>query len=835
MRQTIKRTAEKITVAATARRRVNLSSSLNRSKERLSEAKTMKGMGQSNGFLDKIILSCLVIIFSVCPLFFVGLVAQGIDFEKMILFYFLVLIGSIACIANGITKGELQFRRTIFDWPILGLVITAIISTVSSIGLKDSLLGTYGSFSKSLTALLVFILFYYLLVNNVDAKRIKTLFWSLILSSSVITVYSLAQLFGIFILPFEFTRFTNFNPIGSASSLSMFLVISIPLLIIGINQLKGAGRVVARVSLSIILLLNLIILSALKGFTFWPIIIIGIVIIVGFAFSGKLQIERSNLFMILGIFIISTIFLVDNTYFKDTSNEESRFIPDNVFQLNIPIEVGLSRSASWEITKSSLKERPMFGSGPSTFYYSFNKYKGSGLNQTNLWNVSFDNATGLFFESLITLGVVGTLVILVLLVIGAVLSFLSLITSRDEENKSVLLGLFTSFVFIFVFSFLFSFNPPLIIYSVLISFLCFSSAVVLSEKKLQVFNLTFKSKERYKLVSAFLLIFVVIVALIILGFKMYLADVYAKKSVEASNIDDKISKLEKATKLGWSQDSYYVGLSNYYSLLFNQSASQGDKDAAQNSLVKAIELGEKALDIAPNKSKNVQTLALLYESFYLYDKSALEKAENQYKKVIKLEPSNPTPYLRLGLIRMAQANSETESEEKIYYIEEAIKQYDEALNRKNNLTDAYQGKSIAYENLGDIDQAIQNLAQASTIDPNNAVYRFELGRLYFNKGIAQSNVPQDTSGYTEQELNILQIRRSRGLIEPNNDLKAAEQLFLSVLLENQKHANARYSLSLLYQKIGDFEKASIMVKSLLDLLEDETQKESIKKQFPGLY
>ena len=828
MRQPIKRTTAKKTVAAPARRRIISSAS-----SRIDVAQKPE---QSKGFLDRIISFCLIAIFAICPLFFIGSASQGIGFEKMILFYFLVLIGSVAYIAKGIIEGELKFKRTIFDWPILGLIITATVSTIASVGVKDSLLGAYGSFSKSLTALIIFILFYYLLVNNVNAQRIKTLFWSLIVSSSVITVYSLLQLFGFFILPFlDFTKFTNFNPIGSASNLSMFLVISTPLLFIGINQLGYAKKIVARTSLSIVLLLNIVTLIALKGFTFWPMIIVGAIVIVGFSFYGKLQIERSNLFIVLGVLLISSIFFVDNVYFKDIEADKSRFIPDNIFQLNVPVEVGLSRSASWDIAKSSLKERPVFGSGPSTFYYSFNKYKDIGLNKTSLWNISFDNTTGLFFESLVVLGVVGTLVIFVLLVIGTVLSFTSLLVLKDEENTSILLGLFTSFISIFVFSFIFSLNPASIIYAVLISFLCFSGALVFNEKELQVIKLTFQSKERYKLIAAFLVVCVVIITLIVLGCKMYFADVYAKKSIDASNIDDKITSLEKATKLGWYQDSYYIGLSNYYTLLFNQSAAKGDKDGAQSNLLKAIKLGEKAVGIAPNKSKNIQSLALLYESFYLYDRGALEKAESQYKKIIVLEPSNPTPYLRLGLIRMAQANSETEVEEKKYYINEAIKQYDEALKRKDNLTDVYQGKSIAYENLGDIDQAIQNLAQASTINPDNAVYRFELARLYFNKGIALSNVPQDTSGYTNEELRILQIRQSRGLIEPNNELKSAEQLFLSVLLENQKHANARYSLALLYQKIGDFEKAAIMVKSLLDILEDQSQIEAIKNQFPGLY
>ena len=69
----------------------------------------------------------------------------------------------------------------------------------------------------------------------------------------------------------------------------------------------------------------------------------------------------------------------------------------------------------------------------------------------------------------------------------------------------------------------------------------------------------------------------------------------------------------------------------------------------------------------------------------------------------------------------------------------------------------------------------------------------------------------------------------------NESLKTAEQLFLSVLLKNQNHPNARYSLALLYKNTGDTQKAKVMVQSLLKIITDEAQKEAIKKQFPGLY
>jgi regulator of sirC expression with transglutaminase-like and TPR domain len=63
----------------------------------------------------------------------------------------------------------------------------------------------------------------------------------------------------------------------------------------------------------------------------------------------------------------------------------------------------------------------------------------------------------------------------------------------------------------------------------------------------------------------------------------------------------------------------------------------------------------------------------------------------------------------------------------------------------------------------------------------------------------------------------------------------AEQVFLSILQIMPNHANALYSLALLYQNIDETENAKAAVGALLNLIEDEETEEAIKKQFPGLY
>ena len=134
----------------------------------------LKNISSAKAF-DFIIGGILVLIFFLCPLFFTGLVAQTIGFEKITLFYFLVLLGVVAWVTKGVVSGELHFKRTPLDIPILALLITFIISTILSVSPRISLIGSYGNAPKSLAAVIIYILFYYLLVNNLNLKRIKLL------------------------------------------------------------------------------------------------------------------------------------------------------------------------------------------------------------------------------------------------------------------------------------------------------------------------------------------------------------------------------------------------------------------------------------------------------------------------------------------------------------------------------------------------------------------------------------------------------------------------------------------------------------------------------------
>ena len=737
----------------------------------------------------------------------------------------------------------MELKRTPLDWPILILLAVYAAATFLSVGQKDSLIGNYGDLTKSLAAVMTFSLFYYLVVNNINLKRIKIIFWSLLCSASLVIAFSLAQLLGFFILPFPFTHNVSFNPLGSLSGLSMFVITCLPILVVMAAQMKEVHPNLNKVFsgfLKFIIILaifsGLAILALLNGFTFWLGAIVGIVIILMFFLSKIIPISNNNLVIPLAVFLCLIILLVLGNF--------------NIMNSNLPAEVSLSRSASWGIAKNSLKTNPIFGSGPATFFYDFSKFRGADFNNSPLWNARFNSASGILFELSATVGVVGAITFVIIGLIVLSICFLALIKVVEKEIHPLLLALFSGFAVIIILALLFPLNNALTLWAVLLSVLTVSTAVKVYPEKFKSLILSFRSSPKYALALAalFLCVSAGVVVLFTLGVKMYLADFYAKKAVAATEINSQIAQLKKAVSLFPYEDSYYLGLANGYMTLANQEAGGGkDQTKIESNLGQAVELGKKAIDISPNKAENNESLALIYENASFYTRGALEWAQNLYVKVAELEPDSPTPALRSALVNMAQSNAQADKTEKEYYLNEAIKKYDEAIAKKSDLSSAFYGKAVAYEKLANNSEAIEQLKKAVAISADNIDYHFELGRLYFNRGVSQFDISQNaTRELTAEEavnkdaasgeLSVDSGQPTGAAVKRNDDLNMAEQAFFSVYQLNPKHANALYSLALLYQKVGENDKARVAVAALLPIIANDAQAvQAVQQQFPGLY
>ena len=103
-------------------------------------------------------------------------------------------------------------------------------------------------------------------------------------------------------------------------------------------------------------------------------------------------------------------------------------------------------------------------------------------------------------------------------------------------------------------------------------------------------------------------------------------------------------------------------------------------------------------------------------------KNKLKEAENEYKKMLELDPQNPDFLIKLGNIHKIR------------------KRWDEALLNYNNALKLNPNKEEALQNIGyiqllnkNIDNGIENLKKALSLKPDNPVTHSYLGLAYIKK------------------------------------------------------------------------------------------------------
>lgn len=153
----------------------------------------------------------------------------------------------------------------------------------------------------------------------------------------------------------------------------------------------------------------------------------------------------------------------------------------------------------------------------------------------------------------------------------------------------------------------------------------------------------------------------------------------------------------------------------------------GEAYAAAGQPQKAIEQFNAALKIDPKHTGAYTDLGVLAQGQKRYD-----EARGYYKKVIELTDTSEmsgtsdrreTAYYNLGRLEFDDKNYDT-----------AVGDFKAALRIKDDASDTYFYLASALHELGQDDDAINNLAIALKFDPSFAQAHYALGKLYLAKG-----------------------------------------------------------------------------------------------------
>jgi tetratricopeptide (TPR) repeat protein len=747
-------------------------------------------------FFDGVAVISLVALFFGFPLFFTGMTLQGVGFEKQMYFYFWLLIGLIAWVAKGVILGEMKIRRTPLDLPIFIFLGAYVASLFFSVDRWHSFWGSFGDPSRGLLSVFALILAYYFIFSHFTPRRLGWMLGGLLVSSFVALSWVFLVSLGVHFLPASWEALVPLTPMGTIGSSTLFFGMTLPLFIVAISRLQTSGAnpfvKVAGTVLSLIgLAFALFVFLAAYDYVSWWAVLIGFGFFLVYVLAKIVQPSEKWVWLPMLVLVLLLAFFMIGR--------------NGLARVNFPVEATPNLKLSWQIAKESLKENFLVGSGPASYGYAFSRYYPTEYNLQPLFTFRFYQGSGVIFESLPTIGVLGTFVLVVL-----ILSFLSiglyLLSQGRENNKLYSLGLWSATLMAVIGGMIVPVNASLLIFAVLLAALALATLMWESRSEESYLQLSLKSSPKFALALAF--IFIVVSAGVAFTFafmgKAFWADVAAAKAMRQPLGQESINTMARSIQYMDKESRYYTSLGQMYMAVANQEIAKPEQerklDIVKNSVETANRLLTTAKGKAPNDVATQEIAAQAYENAAVLagnDAKILEQTQKEYGRASELEPNNPVFYLKLGQIKRALANGQKASDQQAA-LEDAKKLFETALEKKADFSAAYLNLGLVKEALKDNDGAISDLEKAAQLDRRDIESRYNLARLY----------------------------RVRG---GDSDLKLAEALLKDVLTVNDKAVNFHLNLGLVYEKMGKKDDAIASYQKVVDLLEGDNLAEARKQ------
>lgn len=732
-----------------------------------------------------------VLVFGV-TLFFTGLTVQGAVFDRYMFFVILSLCVFVFWVVGGVSAGKLELRRTPIDIPLLVFLGVYGIALVFSKDIWHSFAGSFTDPSRGFIVVTAAVLLYFVVVSTQTTRSLSRLTGLFVSGLGVFAVWSAIALSGIFQGKSGILAFLGAVPIDDFFSLNILLTVTLPIVVAFVLRIASDTTTKARVPKMIagffVIAAYLYGIGALFLSVTLLALFVGMGIFISYISGDIVRVAKQWIWLPLALFLVVPIlfFLGQGVVAKNG--------------LQLPQSVLPGVGISWEVLTNTMKQRFLSGTGPATYGYAFSHFFPTSLNATSEFSKRLSYPPNFFFETVVTAGILGGVVFLVLL--GFALSVaIYLLTQRRGASSVLSLGFWVSFLVLVIVGFFYGISGSVVFPALLLSIL--GMALLLSESGVQPRYVTFslRAAPQYALASTLLLLVACIGALALfatLG-KMYAADIYAGRAVQeqAGDVKAGIANADKAIGLNGHEGQYFILRGQMFYKLATEALSkvnQDDKSDKNSESIQQAQLlaGEAIRNLAQGRNLlpgNIfaqEALAQTLESLgYMQD------AYDAYDGAVSIEPKNPMYPVNKARIRIMQAEGK-EGKEKDDMYAEADRFIGEALVLKANYGEAWYQKALLLEGKKDLDGSVDTAKKAleATRDTRTG---FLLARLY-------------------QERN------------KDGDAKNAEGILNAILGVNDKEVNAQLSLAGLYERTGRTKEAIERYTKVRDLLPKESNK-----------
>lgn len=392
------------------------------------------------------------------PLFFTWSNQELFEFNKMVLVYggavLICLVWAIRCLMTG----KFIWRKTWLDIPLALFFLSQLVSTIFSIHLPTSLWGYYTRFNGGLMSFVAYTALFYALVSNFEPEDLWRFLKPNFAVICLVGFWAILEHFGHSIScilingHFDTSCWVQdvqtrvFASFGQPNWLAVFLVSWLGIIVVWLEEIwrnrphwprffnsESGTKIILMIGLGIDLG-ALIFTKSRSGLLAAG--GAGLILLIGWSYQVWRGQIKTYLQILGGVIIIclgGAIFGLNHYYGqKETSLRDS--LPTSIAG---GTESGEIRQIVWAGAIKTWQRRPLIGSGPETFAYSYYQDRLMAHNLTSEWDYLYNKAHNEFLNYLATTGIFGLGAYVILLGSSVFLSGMIVVKIKNASAKKM--------------------------------------------------------------------------------------------------------------------------------------------------------------------------------------------------------------------------------------------------------------------------------------------------------------------------------------------------------------------------------------------------------------
>ncbi len=745
--------------------------------------------GLQNRFLsDGVIAALLVALTFLLPIFFIPSQSISVEFAKIILVSFVVILGTIAWAGMSLREGHASVPKSLVLFFGFLILVNFIASAIASPTPYLSFVGIAGEIGTVSSILTLFLLMYLSSFAFRTRDRVLYILTAVLASSVILGVYHLVRyVFGP-IMGFGIFTTDVSTPAGKWNDLAALIGL-ITLLSILVSYFFSKNRSL-RIPMALLFIAGLFFLVAIDFTILWMILFFVTAGFILFAiYEGEMAHRRAraedpeahvrkknHVKRIIGHMPVAAIILLVVSFLYGSGlttvklNSQGRTIASYVTQvLHVPpySEVVLTPGYTYQIIQGAIKQSPILGVGPNRFSSSYLELKTSDMNLTPFWDATFDFGSGRVPTFFTTTGLFG-IALWLLFIIAMFLKLRSIYPLLSRDRIGAFLGVTLFLLTIYLWSIACFYLPNMSVFS--LTFILTGTLIgfLVGEGVLGEYHAKFKGSGIAAFVYTPLTVLVFIGALssgVLIAQETLSVIAFndARIAIGNGNLDAGDAAIDRAISHS-DRDIYERFKSSLAVVRLQQLAAKQGTDPkevlnqADQLITVARTSAEKAIALDPTNFENELALGGVYDTLASMGiQGATDAARPHYHKALALNPKSPRVLFLIARLELVAGNR-AQAKEYLY----------RALTERPNFLEAISALTQLELQDNNLDKAVAIIRNGVLLEPTNFLLRFALGYLYY----------------------------------ANKDWGNATTEFESAVYLNPSYADAKYFLGLTYMHEG---------------------------------